>query len=104
MRTKMTSPVLLLSACATPALVNYFHNPNANAVAADDTTKNTDNPAINGQLSALDGGGKNQSAGQIRLRKPTGEIEKHSRPKPGFCNAQQKSQRIQTRVIAHQSV
>jgi hypothetical protein len=65
-RTKMTSPMLLLSACATPELANHFHNPNADAVA-DDTTKNTDNPAINRQLSALLGGGKNQSAGQMSL-------------------------------------
>ena len=46
--------------------VRHAAAPHANAVA-DDTTKNTDKPAMNDQSSAQISGGKNRSAGQMSL-------------------------------------
>ena len=46
--------------------VGHAAPPHANAVA-DETTKNTDKPAMNDQSSAQISGGKNQSAGQMSL-------------------------------------
>jgi hypothetical protein len=46
--------------------VGHAAPPHANAVA-DDTTKNTNKPAMNDQSSAQISRGKNQSAGQMSL-------------------------------------